>query len=125
MTPRYALHPRAVIDFNTQFNGPHCLLDKGKLEGALSRPLTVAFGEELFPTDYHRAAALLESLCLAHAFIDANKRTAWWACVTYLDGHGIHLAANPIEAGKIVIDVVQHDRDIDNIAHWLLKHTTQ
>lgn len=123
MNPRYALHPRAVIEFNARLNGPHCLLDRGKLEGSLARPLTVAFGEELFPTDCHRAAALLESLALAHAFIDANKRTAWWACVTYLDGCGIHLAADPIEAGHVVIDVVQHDRDVDNVARWLLDHT--
>ncbi|WP_083912324.1 Fic family protein [Corynebacterium mastitidis] len=124
MIPRYALDLSAVIEFNAEFNGPHCLLDRGKLEGALARPLTTIFGKPLFPTDYHRAAALLESLALAHAFIDANKRTAWWACVTYLDGCGIYLAADPIEAGQIVIDVVRHDRDIDDVARWLLKHAT-
>lgn len=65
-----------VQSFNAQFIGPNGLIDFGRLDAAVVRPQSVAFGEDAFPTIHEKAAALLHGIARNHAFIDANKRTA-------------------------------------------------
>ncbi len=52
------------------------VLDQGKLEAALARPLTIVFDYEPFPTPALKVAALIESIITTHPFNDGNKRTA-------------------------------------------------
>jgi death-on-curing protein len=52
------------------------VLDQGKLEAALARPLTMVFDYEPFPTPALKVAALIESIITTHPFQDGNKRTA-------------------------------------------------
>lgn len=49
----------------------------------------LADGNYLYPSIYLQAAVLLHRICQAHAFEDANKRTAWLACVTFLELNGL------------------------------------
>lgn len=104
-----------------RFTGPlHALLDRGKLESALGRPLATFSGAAVFPTTAGRAAALLESIAQAHSFMDANKRTAWLAMNTYLGLGGLQLAlSSPAEAGGFVLDVVEHRIDTLGAALWI------
>jgi len=58
----------------------------GLLESAVARAQAVAYyaGGDLID----QAAALTNGVALNHPFIDGNKRTAWIACVTFLDING-------------------------------------
>jgi death-on-curing protein len=58
--------------------------DFGLLSSAAVRPATVAFGQEVYPDLWSKAAALLHSVCMNHALIDGNKRLAWVAARVFL-----------------------------------------
>jgi death-on-curing protein len=73
------------------------LRDAGLLASAVGRPALVVFGEDPYPTLSHKAAALMESLCLNHAFVQRNKRTAVIAVIHML----IELHSGPIDFGAI------------------------
>ncbi len=64
------------------------LIDRSKLEGAVARPATEAFGVELFTTLAEKAAALLHGVVIAHAFMDGNKRAGLGAMLMFLRANG-------------------------------------
>ncbi|MDP9851947.1 type II toxin-antitoxin system death-on-curing family toxin [Corynebacterium lowii] len=112
-----------VVRFNEELCGRSpTLLDAGKLEAALARPLQEVFGVILYPTIMERAAVLLEGVARAHAFIDANKRTAWWAAMTYLGIQGISISARYEESGQVVIDLVEGRHNHHDVTLWLIEN---
>ncbi len=76
---RWASYQEAIL-FQEQVvretGGSIGVLDQGKLEAALARPLTMVFDYEPFPTPALKVAALIESIITTHPFRDGNKRTA-------------------------------------------------
>ncbi|WP_198036877.1 type II toxin-antitoxin system death-on-curing family toxin [Nocardia sp. BMG51109] len=101
-------------------NTVHLLLDRGKLEAALARPMSTWDGQLWYPTVVQRAAALLDALAMAHAFLDGNKRTAWLSCNIYLNAFESRLCQiPPNEAADFVEGVVVNHYENDVIAAWL------
>lgn len=99
----------------------HVLLDVGKLEGALGRPMHTFDGQALHPTLFERAGALLDGLVAAHAFQDGNKRTAWISANIYLDAFGAVLGAiDPFEAADFVEDIALRKYSVKEISFWLV-----
>lgn len=66
-----------------RFGGVHGIRDKGSLESALFRPQTGYYDD--LPA---MAAAMFESLLVNHAFVDGNKRVAFFATDTFLRLNG-------------------------------------
>ena len=60
----------------------------GRSKAALARPQTTFGGEDLYPDLAAKAAALLHSLVLNHAFVDGNKRVGAHAAVLFLLANG-------------------------------------
>lgn len=116
----YALTPEIVIEWNAAFGG--ALLDRGRLNSALARPLHTFGGKPLYPDTMTQAAALLHALCLDHPFIDGNKRTAWKSCTVFLAAQGITIDADAVEAGEIVVAVANKSCDLKGINEWLNEH---
>ena len=56
--------------------------DPGLLDSATNRPKQSAFGQDVYPSIYEKAAALFESIAKNHAFHNANKRIAL-LCLTH------------------------------------------
>lgn len=74
----------------------------------------------LYPTVLQRGAALLRGLAAAHAFVDANKRTAWISCNVYLNYFRSPLQKiSDDEATEFVVSVVVDHIAVDEIAAWL------
>ncbi|MCZ4586470.1 type II toxin-antitoxin system death-on-curing family toxin [Rhodococcus opacus] len=96
----------------------HAVLDQGKLEGALGRPMHTFGGDLLYPTLLGRAGALLDALVSAHAFRDGNKRTAWLSVNIYLNAFGSHIEVAKPEAADFVEAVALHEYDVPKIALW-------
>jgi death-on-curing protein len=64
-----------VLEINSEvMGGGHALRDLGLLESAVARPQASAFGIDAYPDLASKAAALLHSLVLNHAFVDGNNR---------------------------------------------------
>jgi death on curing protein len=87
--------------------------DVGLLDSAAHAPQATIMGEDAFPTIHDKAARLLYGLASNHAFVDANKRTAWVATVVFyeLNDHGLH-----IEDGEAVALVVQAAESLLTVA---------
>ncbi|MET9927740.1 MULTISPECIES: type II toxin-antitoxin system death-on-curing family toxin [unclassified Streptomyces] len=79
--------------------------DAGLLESAVHRPSAAMFGEEAYPDQIDKTAALLQSLAVNHPLFDGNKRTAWLSCVTFLAMNGVDLRPDIDAAERLVIDV--------------------
>lgn len=80
------------------------LLDEGKLEAALMRAQMYAQYDD---ADLLRqAAVLISGVALAHAFSDANKRTALAAGTTFLILNGLYLVCDPITLGEQIVAIL-------------------
>lgn len=97
--------------------------DFALLHSAVERPKATYSGEELYPTIFAKAASLLQSICLNHAFTDGNKRTAWAASKRFLWLNGYHLLAKPTEAANFMVGVDNEKPDLTYITNWLKTHS--
>lgn len=101
---------------------PATIRDVGLLASAVDRPAQVVFGADAYPTLHDKAAALMESICLNHAFIQGNKRTAVVAVIHFLNWNGYDLRAEQMELVDITLDVVEHRIDREKLAEWIEMH---
>lgn len=97
--------------------------DFALLHSAIERPKATFSGEDLYPTVFAKAAALLQSLCLNHAFFDANKRTAWATTKWFLALNEYHLLSNVKEAADFMVFVDNDKPDFQVIMKWLTSHS--
>jgi death-on-curing protein len=99
------------------------LRDAGLLASAVGRPAQIVFGEDAYPTLFDKVAALMESICQNHAFIQGNKRTAVIAAIHMLLWNGWDLVAEQMELVDITLDVVEHRIDREKLAEWIQLHS--
>lgn len=101
-----------------RFGGDHGVRDHGLLESALFRPQTGYYShlEEM-------AAALFESLLINHAFVDGNKRIAFFATDVFLRLNGWKLVVSPDDGERFIIDVLSDkSRSLEKIVTWIRQH---
>lgn len=102
---------------------PH-VRDRRLLRVAAGRPALIVFGEEVFPTLFDKAAAIMHSLAAHHLFFDGNKRTATAATIRFLELNGRRPAWDADTIYDFVLNVAQNKVDVPEIAAWLSKHVT-
>lgn len=100
------------------------VMSRDLLEGAHARPVQHrAFnGTNDMPT---LAAVLFEAVSQAHAFHNANKRTAFLATVMFMRMNGYFFSPPMDEAVEIARGSVLHEYSTGQVAHWIAQHTTQ
>ena len=109
-----AIHERLF----ERFGGDHGVRDRGLLESALFRPQTgyYAHVEEM-------AAAMFESLLVNHAFVDGNKRVAFFATDIFLRLNGWKLLVSADEGEQFIIEMLEaNDRSFEDIRKWIQAH---
>jgi death-on-curing protein len=106
-----AIHERLI----EKFGGTSGLRDMGLLESALFRPQTGYY------TDLaHMSAALFESLISNHAFVDGNKRAAFFFCDVFLRINGWKLAVEPDAAHTFMVGSLEKGCcDFDHLLRWI------
>lgn len=97
--------------------------DMQGLLGCLERPKTSIGGQEMFPTVYLKAAALMESLARNHPFVDGNKRGAHIIGRELLIINGYDLEPEPGEIEKLMLWIVVEKPPLVEIAAWLEKNS--
>lgn len=97
--------------------------DFSLLHSAVERPKATFKGQDLYPTIFLKAAALLQSLCLNHPFTDGNKRTAWISTKRFLKINGYHLKVNKLEAVDFMVKVDNSQPELRKISSWLKAHS--
>lgn len=97
--------------------------DFSLLHSALERPKATYDGQDLYPTVFTKAAALLQSLCLNHPFTDGNKRTAWLVTKRFLFLNHYHLKSMRSDAADFMVFVDNSKPDLKEISSWLKNHS--
>jgi death-on-curing protein len=105
------IHQRLI----ERFGGTAGVRDKGLLESALFRPQT-GYYEDLA----EMAAALFESLLLNHAFIDGNKRVAFFTTDVFLRLNGWKISVEANAAHKFLIGMLERgDCSYEKLLPWI------
>ena len=98
-----------------RFGGLDGIRDLGLLESALYRPRT-GYYQDLA----EMAAALFESLLMNHAFIDGNKRVAFFATDIFLRLNGWKLKVEPDTAHEFLIGLLERKEcDFEHLLPWI------
>jgi len=109
-----AIHER-LID---KFGGTPGLRDKGLLESALFRPQTGYYTG--LP---QMSAALFESLISNHAFVDGNKRAAFFICDVFLRLNGWKFNVSSDDGHKFIVGSLEKGRcDFEHLLPWIQQH---
>lgn len=116
-----AIHDQMI----KRFGGSRGVRDVGLLESAVVRPQASFDREDLYPTIFVKAAALLQSLLKNHPFVDGNKRTALSVAGIFLKINGYKLINSHKEEVEFAIKVDNQHLTIKEITRWLKKHTNK
>lgn len=105
--------------------GSHGVRDLTLLESALARSQATFGGDELYPTIFLKAGALLHSLAKNHPFVDGNKRTAI-ACANFFleDNLKVDIDCSQEELLSFGLKVARGLLKVEEIAWWLKENTT-
>ena len=108
------IHKRLIF----RFGGQDGMRDLGLLESALFRPQTGYY--ESLPD---MASALMESLLLNHAFVDGNKRAAFFITDVFLRMNGYRLKVEPKSAAQVIEGyAASSKRDRAELLEWSRSH---
>jgi death-on-curing protein len=109
-----AIHERLI----EKFGGSPGLRDKGLLESALYRPRTGYYADLA-----QMAAALFESLISNHAFVDGNKRAAFFLCDVFLRLNGWKLKMSADAGYTFIVGSLEKGRcDYDHLLPWIRQY---
>lgn len=127
MTNYTALTIEAVLYLHEQIieqaGGKQGIRDFALLHSALERCKATFAGEDLYPTVFDKAAALLHSLVMNHAFLDGNKRTAYQVMKRFLYTNGYQMHVSQSEIVRFCISVDNEGVRPKEIVVWLEEHT--
>lgn len=105
------------------FGGGEGIRDIGRLDAALATQTQEVFGEELYPTLFLKAAALLRGIVGDHPFADGNKRTAMLVGITLIEINGHLFSAQKGEIEDFAVRVAVEHLSVEDIAVWLEQHS--
>lgn len=115
----YAIHEAIIKRAKTTAS----IRDFSLLHSAVERPYASYEGRDLYPTIFSKAGALIQSICLNHAFSDGNKRTAWMATKRFLWINGYHLESETREAVDFMLWIDNSHPELIKIISWVKKHS--
>lgn len=112
-----------VIQFHRDLAQKYTMEQNGEdnvalVESAIASAFATGFGEDLHPTIFDKAAALLYGIAKNHGFSDGNKRVALHTMETFLYANGIDLYAP--NSKEVVIRVAKSNPIRRDLAHYFL-----
>lgn len=113
------LHKKSIEDFG----GSHGIRDIGLLESAIVRPFQTFSGEDLYPTNFEKAAALGESLIINHPFVDGNKRTGMIVMAALIMESRFYFTASSDDFYNLIINISTGSLSLEEIVEWLKNNT--
>ncbi len=102
-----------------RYGGGHGIRSLPLLESAVFRPQTTFGGEDLYETIFDKAAALIHSLIMNHAFSDGNKRTGTVSGIIFLEINGYKIEVGKGIIYKTAVAIEQEKWSIGKISSWL------
>lgn len=99
--------------------------DFNLLHSAVERPKASFGGEDLYKNLHEKVASILQSLVLNHAFVDANKRTAFVSSAAFLRKNNYIYICNDAEIYDFLQNIATKKIDFKDIVKFLEKNTKQ
>lgn len=111
------LHAEALAEHG----GAEGLRDDGLLESAMARPRNLLAYEGI--TDLCRlSAAYAVGISRNHPFVDGNKRVAFISLALFLRLNGRRLAAEQVEAVRIMLALAEGMLTEGELTEWIKRH---
>jgi death-on-curing protein len=105
-----------------EYGGSHGVRDHATLLSLEHLPAQSAFGKELYPTVFHKAAVYARNIITAHPFLDGNKRTGITAASVFLENNGYTAHAKDGEIEAYAVHIARSKPNLEEIAAWLKTH---
>lgn len=109
----HAVHRRSLADHG----GADGLRDAGLLDSALQKAKQRYHYEK--PDMFDLASAYATGIIKNHAFVDGNKRTAFYAAYVFLGLNGYELTADEDETTAIVLALAASEVSEQEFSAWL------
>ena len=108
-----------------EIGGTPGLRDESILNSAISAPFATFYNEDLHPTIFDKAGALMRSISLDHPFVDGNKRVSLTMTAAFLFEHGFALKDSLGDDGivEFCLSIARGERTVEEIANWLRNNT--
>ena len=89
-------------------------------------PEQFVFGKPLYPTIFEKATILFVQLIKKHVFTNANKRTAFFSLVKFLQLHGYRFTVSVEEAVNMCVTIAVEsltDESLTTYTKWVSEHS--
>ena len=89
-------------------------------------PEQFVFGKPLYPTIFDKATILFVQLIKKNVFANANKRTAFYVLVKFLNLNGYHFSVSVEEAGEMCVTMAVEaltDEKMISYSKWVSEHS--
>lgn len=130
-----AIHEQQLANYG----GTTGIIDEGKLESALYRPINIAnYKPDASLQDLaaalgygiainHRASSMLpeQSSGYAPAYVDGNKRTAFIVMAVFLQINKVELTASEIDVVQIMLGIAKGVTTENDLSTWLKQNTIE
>lgn len=100
---------------------PENILSVGALELSVEAPKRIVFGTEIYPSLPEKGAALMHELVKLHAFVAANKRTAFAATDIFMRLNGWRLEPELGEAVRVSVETAICTHDVTFLSQWVAR----
>ena len=104
-----------------EYGGSHGIRDNSLLLSAEQLPQQKAFGKELYPTAFQKAAVYARNIITSHPFLDVNKRTGITSAIVFLERNGFLFTAAEGELEDYAVYIANAKPSLEEIAAWLKK----
>ena len=89
-------------------------------------PEQFVFGKPLYPTIFDKATILFVQLIKKHVFVNANKRTAFYVLVKFLQLNGYYFSVSVEEAVEMCVRIAVEslsEQNLKNYSKWVSEHS--
>lgn len=121
LTAEELLNIHSVIIDET--GGSHGVRDAGTIASLEELPRQTAFGSELYPSIWIKAAVYIRSTIFNHPYVDGNKRSAFASADVFLQLNGYRISAAQGEIERYAVTIVEEREELAAIAAWIEKNT--
>lgn len=108
-----------VLNNEKILRGELKIRDRERLEAAVARPASSAFGQDAYPSLQEKVSAMMHSVARNHPFTDGNKRTAIMATIYMLNVNGYDVTWDAHDALEIILNLTEGKIDMPDFAEWL------
>lgn len=110
----------AIID---ETGGTYGVRDRQAILSLAALPRQAAFGKELYPDIFLKAAVYARNIINGHPFIDGNKRTGVTFASVFLENNGYKIIAKEGEIEKFALKIINDKLDLKSIADWFKNYS--